>query len=57
MKIYSQPRYVMRRYPVNFLKLKELFIELGYSKIIKLDERHSIFGQGNLYSAAISLND
>ena len=44
-------------YPVNFLKLKELFIELGYSKIIKLDERHSIFGQGNLYSAAISLND
>ncbi len=43
-------------YPINFFKLKELFIELGYSKIIKLEERQSIFGQGNLYSANIGLN-
>lgn len=43
-------------YPINFFKLKELFIELGYSKIIKLDERQSIFGQGNLYSVIIGLN-
>lgn len=28
-------------YPINFLKLKELFIELGYSKIIKLNEQQS----------------
>ncbi|PJJ66442.1 class I SAM-dependent methyltransferase [Chryseobacterium geocarposphaerae] len=40
-------------YPINFLGLKELFIELGYSKIIKLDEQNSIYGQGNLYSVAI----
>lgn len=44
-------------YPINFFRLKELFIELGYSKIIKLDERQSIFGHGNLYSAIIGLND
>ncbi|WP_426276764.1 class I SAM-dependent methyltransferase [Chryseobacterium sp. S-02] len=43
-------------YPINFFNLKELFIELGYSKIIKLDERQSIFGQGNLYSVIIGLN-
>lgn len=40
-------------FPIHFVALKELFLELGYSKIMKLDERKSIYGLGNLYSVAI----
>ncbi|MGN7756769.1 class I SAM-dependent methyltransferase [Chryseobacterium sp. 22532] len=43
-------------YPIHFLKLKELFTNLGYLKIIKLGEQQSIFGQGSLYSATIGIN-
>lgn len=44
-------------YSINFFKLKKLFGERGYSKIIKINQRQSIFGQGNLYAAVISLNN
>ncbi|REC77639.1 methyltransferase type 11 [Chryseobacterium elymi] len=43
-------------YPILFFKLKELFTNLGYSKIIKVNEQQSIFGQGSIYSATIGVN-
>jgi hypothetical protein len=34
-----------------------LFGKAGYSKIIILNERQSIFGKDNLYAAAIGFNE
>ena len=41
-------------YPINFLLLKKLFHDAGYSSVIKINERPSAFNRGNLYSAIIS---
>lgn len=43
-------------YPISFAGLKELFTMSGYSKISKLGEQQSIFGDGNLYAAVIEGN-
>ncbi|MPR35934.1 class I SAM-dependent methyltransferase [Salmonirosea aquatica] len=40
-------------YPIDYIRLKELFMELNYQAVVKLSERKSLFGQGNLYAAAI----
>ena len=41
-------------YPIDFIRLKELFIGLNYNSIVKLSERKSVFGQVNLYAAGIN---
>lgn len=40
-------------YPINFLSLKKLFDEVGFSFVEKIGERPSAFNRGNLYSALI----
>ncbi len=40
-------------HPITFKKLKSLFEELGYSKILKLNERGSAYGSGMMYCALI----
>jgi hypothetical protein len=40
-------------YPINFLSLKKLFHDVGFSFIEKISERPSAFNRGNLYSALI----
>lgn len=40
-------------YPIGFVRLKQLFEKCGYSKISKLGEQQSIFGDGNMYAALI----
>ncbi|WP_420983274.1 class I SAM-dependent methyltransferase [Chitinophaga sp. 30R24] len=40
-------------YPVKFEALKRLFTTLGYSKIVKLGERTSLYRSGQLYAAWI----
>lgn len=41
-------------YPLSFRSLEKLFARTGYSKIVKLNERKSIFNRGAMYSALIS---
>ena len=40
-------------FPVCFSDLKALFMQYNYTKIEKISEQKSIFGQGNLYAANI----
>lgn len=40
-------------YPLNFEKLKQLFLEAGYKDVIKNGERESVY-RGKMYSAIIS---
>jgi len=40
-------------YPINFLSLKELFMNAGYKNIIRLNERKSVYGP-MMYSAMIN---
>lgn len=41
-------------FPVSFLSLQNLFYSIGYSSVIKLNERPSAFNSGNLYAAIVS---
>ena len=41
-------------YPIDFFRLKEVFIKYNYKTITKLSERKSLYGQGNLYSVLIN---
>lgn len=41
-------------YPINFLSLKKLFRDGGFSTVIKMNERPSAFNRGNLYSVMIN---
>ncbi len=40
-------------YPINFLSLKKLFHDVGFSFVEKISERPSAFNRGKLYSALI----
>jgi ubiquinone/menaquinone biosynthesis C-methylase UbiE len=40
-------------YPINFISLRRLFQEEGYTQIDKLNEKTSIYGNANLYAALI----
>lgn len=40
-------------YPIDFIRLKELFTELHYNTVVKLSERKSVYGRGNIYAASI----
>lgn len=40
-------------YPIDFIRLKELFTELNYNKIVKLSEQKSVYARGNIYAASI----
>ena len=40
-------------YPINFLSLKKLFHDIGFSFVEKISERPSAFNRGNLYSAIV----
>lgn len=40
-------------YPIDFVRLEELFTDLNYHSVVKLSERRSMYGRGNLYAAAI----
>jgi ubiquinone/menaquinone biosynthesis C-methylase UbiE len=40
-------------YPISFLALRNLFMELGYITIKKLHERKSLYHTGSLYSVLI----
>ncbi len=40
-------------YPVNFLSLKKLFNEAGFTSVTKINDRQSAFNRGNLYSVII----
>jgi len=40
-------------YPIDFIRLKELFTELNYNAVVKLSERKSVYGRGNIYAASI----
>ncbi|WAC14791.1 class I SAM-dependent methyltransferase [Dyadobacter pollutisoli] len=40
-------------YPIDFIRLEELFADLNYRSVVKLSERKSLYGRGNLYAAAI----
>lgn len=41
-------------YPLTFQSLTNFFLRNGYSKILKLGERKSIYNRGAMYSALIS---
>ncbi len=41
-------------YPISFLSLKKMFEDAGYSSVIKITERPSVFNRGNLYSIMIN---
>ncbi len=41
-------------HPLNFLSLRQAFINIGYTQITKINERPSRFSKGNLYAAMIS---
>ncbi|MGN6532862.1 MAG: class I SAM-dependent methyltransferase [Ginsengibacter sp.] len=40
-------------YPISFLSLKNTFHLAGFSSVIKINEKPSVFNNGNLYSAII----
>jgi ubiquinone/menaquinone biosynthesis C-methylase UbiE len=40
-------------YPIHFEKLKLLFALLGYQSVVKINERPSAYGSGNMYCALI----
>lgn len=40
-------------YPVSFLSAQNIFLQGGYSSVIKINERRSAFNKANLYSAII----
>jgi len=40
-------------YPLDFKQAKELFSSLGYQNIMKLGERQSIYGRGNMYAIRV----
>ena len=40
-------------YPINFLSLKKLFHDVGFSFVEKISERPSAFNRGNLFSAIV----
>lgn len=40
-------------YPINFVSLRRLFQDEGYTHIEKLNEKTSIYGNANLYAAFI----
>jgi SAM-dependent methyltransferase len=40
-------------YPIHFEKLKLLFGLLGYQNVVKVNERRSAYGSGNMYCALI----
>ncbi|WP_138480604.1 class I SAM-dependent methyltransferase [Dyadobacter bucti] len=40
-------------YPIDFIRLKELFTQLNYNKVVKLSEQKSVYGRGNIYAASI----
>ena len=41
-------------YPVNFIRLQQLFLDAGFSNCKKLGERPSIYQRGNLYACQAS---
>lgn len=41
-------------YPLSFQALQSFFAENGFSSIIKLNERKSVYNNGNIYSAIVS---
>jgi hypothetical protein len=43
-------------FPISFRSLEQVMHESGYKSIIKLSERPSVYGHGNIYSAAIFKN-
>ena len=43
-------------YPLPFADLKEVFVSVGYQKIVKLGERPSRYRQGNLYAALCTVD-
>ncbi len=40
-------------YPINYTKLSALFLKLGYTKISRLGQRPSVYGNGQIYAASI----
>jgi ubiquinone/menaquinone biosynthesis C-methylase UbiE len=40
-------------YPIKFELLQELFYSLGFASVIKLGEKPSVYGSGNMYAALI----
>jgi len=50
----DEPVPVWVPYPASFNSLQILFEAAGYSSVIKLSERQSIYGNGNIYSAIIT---
>jgi ubiquinone/menaquinone biosynthesis C-methylase UbiE len=40
-------------YPISFISLRSLFLQAGFSVVKKLDERPSIYGRANMYSAVV----
>jgi response regulator RpfG family c-di-GMP phosphodiesterase len=41
-------------YPIGYQALKELFEKAGFTQVIKLREKPSLYGRANLYAAYIS---
>lgn len=41
-------------YPLSFLTLKQLFQDAGFSSIVKITERPSLYNSGKMYSAIIT---
>ncbi|MDO1448416.1 hypothetical protein Q0590_19225 [Rhodocytophaga aerolata] len=41
-------------FPVSYHKLKLLFEEAGYTQVIKLQEKPSLYGRANLYAVYVS---
>lgn len=44
-------------YPINFLSLKKLFHDVGFSIVEKISEMSSAFNRGNLYSVIIKKSE
>lgn len=40
-------------YPVNFSSLRSLMMEMGFSSVIKINERPSVFNRAMMYSALV----
>jgi ubiquinone/menaquinone biosynthesis C-methylase UbiE len=41
-------------YPIDFVRLEDLFTALNYHSVVKLSEGRSLYGRANLYAAAVS---